>query len=620
MAFGVADGARPRPVRPLYLHFLDRELVEAVGVAIDPDSLERYLAVLALGTDAVLYCGISVIWEHTLLDERSRQTLAMMVGAGAIRPISYNATVEEFFESRLALYKHDADRYPLYFQLGLDAIKSILPTDYKAERTTDQLQQSLGGWALGGAQFGTHSEDMARSAALRALTRRDTEAITFAYFAPFMRTGARNGTAESILNRQISYYYADHYLRYSSGDIATGISGLGFFDRKLSVDFPLQDIPLLRRLLQALGFGDVLGARMTHRSYDWQTLLAMRGFGVHGRVVSLIRLLLLVAYWHVLEVDGVLEEFGIRERVWGFVRPQFLAVQERPRRPEPMEARLEAAEAVLYAVVNRWARDPRLATHVQQGRLMFTDPGVDVLIVTATLVETQAVLAVLKSDYHFQEHPHFIGEKTYFDLGVIRGAKVYLMQTEMGSGGPSGSTLSIVDGISALDPSSVVMIGIAFGVDTENQSIGDVLVSRQVLSYDLQRVEGDSKRRRVVLRGDRVTASPRLLDRCRAAVVDWHHCPVHFGLVLSGDKLIDDLTFRDELVQLAGGEAVGGEMEGAGMYASAHRRKVDWILVKAICDWADGHKEHMLQERQQTAAVNAAIFFSHVLSKGGMVA
>ncbi|MFB3154300.1 MAG: NB-ARC domain-containing protein, partial [Candidatus Acidiferrales bacterium] len=60
-------------------------------------------------------------------------------------------------------------------------------------------------------------------------------------------------------------------------------------------------------------------------------------------------------------------------------------------------------------------------------------------------------------------------------------------------------------------------------------------------------------------------------------------------------------------------EAIGGEMEGAGLYVSCHDENVDWILVKAICDWADGHKAEDKKARQQTAAHNAASFVLHAL-------
>jgi nucleoside phosphorylase len=37
---------------------------------------------------------------------------------------------------------------------------------------------------------------------------------------------------------------------------------------------------------------------------------------------------------------------------------------------------------------------------------------------------------------------------------------------------------------------------------------------------------------------------------------------VRFGLVLTGEKLVDDIDYRDQLVALEE-EVVGGEMEGA---------------------------------------------------------
>jgi nucleoside phosphorylase len=55
-------------------------------------------------------------------------------------------------------------------------------------------------------------------------------------------------------------------------------------------------------------------------------------------------------------------------------------------------------------------------------------------------------------------------------------------------------------------------------------------------------------------------------------------------------------------------EAIGGEMEGAGLYAACYRAHVDWIIVKAICYWADGKKDLNKDKQQQLAAENAAKF------------
>jgi nucleoside phosphorylase len=46
--------------------------------------------------------------------------------------------------------------------------------------------------------------------------------------------------------------------------------------------------------------------------------------------------------------------------------------------------------------------------------------------------------------------------------------------------------------------------------------------------------------------------------------------------------------------------------EGTGPYGACQDQNADWILVKAICDWADGKKDQDKAARQQTAAQNAA--------------
>src|SRR5205823_11722623 len=140
--------------------------------------------------------------------------------------------------------------------------------------------------------------------------------------------------------------------------------------------------------------------------------------------------------------------------------------------------------------------------------------------------------------------------------------------------------------IATLEPSAVFMVGVAFGVDSDKQKIGDVLVSKQILLYEPQRVGTEDGEPKLLPRGSRVDASPRLLSLLRA--VDARGGPgdpiAAFGLILSGEKLVDNVAFRKQLGTLEP-EAIGGEMEGAGLYASCQKKKVDWILVKAICDW-----------------------------------
>lgn len=58
-------------------------------------------------------------------------------------------------------------------------------------------------------------------------------------------------------------------------------------------------------------------------------------------------------------------------------------------------------------------------------------------------------------------------------------------------------------------------------------------------------------------------------------------------------------------------DAVGGEMEAAGLYSAASELGTDWIVVKAICDWADGNKS---DDHRDLAAAASASLVHEVLS------
>jgi len=239
----------------------------------------------------------------------------------------------------------------------------------------------------------------------------------------------------------------------------------------------------------------------------------------------------------------------------------------------------------------------------------------DILLVTATKVESKAVLDIFLQNISGQM-PQLVSvdDRTYHDLGIINKARVFLVQSEMGSGGLGASQQTVQKGISALSPNAVIMVGISYGIDSNKQSIGDVLISQQLMLYDLQRVGEKEGNLKIILRGDKPHASPRLLNYFHSADLSWDEskCKASFGLILSGEKLVDNIDFRQQLHDLCP-EAIGGEMEGAGLYVACQDNKVDWILVKSICDWADGNKNENKESRQQLAAENAASYVLHIL-------
>jgi nucleoside phosphorylase/tetratricopeptide (TPR) repeat protein len=239
----------------------------------------------------------------------------------------------------------------------------------------------------------------------------------------------------------------------------------------------------------------------------------------------------------------------------------------------------------------------------------------DVLIVTVTEVESRAVIDAFREVSGKEPKPEPIGDRIYLDLGEVNDTRVFMALSEMGSGGVGGSQKSVDKGIEALSPQAVVMVGIAFGINEEKQAIGDILISQQLYLYDLQRVGKDL----IVPRGDKPHASSWLINWLQVSKLSWDEARarVRFGVILSGEKLVDNIDYRDQLKQFEN-EAIGGEMEGAGLYVASHDKKCDWILVKAICDWADGEKATDKDARQRLAAHNAAAFVLQALKHASL--
>jgi nucleoside phosphorylase len=236
-------------------------------------------------------------------------------------------------------------------------------------------------------------------------------------------------------------------------------------------------------------------------------------------------------------------------------------------------------------------------------------PSLRVLLVTVTSVESLAVLDAFQKATGVESETVYLKGHAYQFLGALGGLEIYLAISEMGAGGLTGSQEMVRKAIHAVEPSTVIMVGIAFGIDDDEFSIGDILVSKQLMLYELQRVSKDGS---ITLRGDKTSASAAPLSWVRHAALKWSKSKVVPGLVLSGEKLIDNADFKENLKVLAG-DAIGGEMEGAGLYAACATEGVDWILIKAICDWADGNKSVDKDLNQRLAANNAAEFSAHVL-------
>ncbi len=244
--------------------------------------------------------------------------------------------------------------------------------------------------------------------------------------------------------------------------------------------------------------------------------------------------------------------------------------------------------------------------------------GNSFLFVTSTDVEADALFSIMTPMPNKNKVIKVaIGNHTYY-LGLIGHYPVVHVQCDsMGMINPGASITTTYDAISQWKPIAVIIVGIAFGIDKKKQRIGDVLVSRSIIDYESVKVGKHEKE----YRNHNVISGTILFDRFKN-MHTWnfqlprgYQARTIFGSILSGEKLVDNLNFLDELKEVFP-TAIGGEMESYGVFSACKNAGIsEWIMIKGICDWANGQKSIQKKSRQQVAAKSAASLCLSVFSE-----
>ncbi|MGN6570424.1 MAG: 5'-methylthioadenosine/S-adenosylhomocysteine nucleosidase family protein [Pseudolabrys sp.] len=482
----------------------------------------------------------------------------------------------------------------------------LVPTLIKTTSATSELQAYLLRWAATASE--TREQITEKEAVAKALSNRRGEAITFSYFEHDLLS--RGVQASGSFRRVISQGYTTHYGKFGTADIPTGIREFYFFD-SLSENFPIFDVDILVFVLRRTGFLKLLELPWTKHQLFWGQVLDWRGHPSQW----LFRMELanmLSALMRSIRRKQKNELHIERQIIISILQSAFARVQH-----DNDDFNFDRATGIIRSIIGVLSHDREFS---QELEVIMNERNLrtcDVLLVVATTLERDAVLERAQALNGMRHQMHFGKRRTYYDLGYIGGARVLMVQSEMGSVRPGGSLPTVADAIDELKAVRVVMVGIAFGIDEDKQKIGTILVSHQLYPYELQRVgkkpDGTAD---ILFRGDKPSASAMLVGRLRAATAGWATSDVKFGLLLSGEKLVDQIDFREQLKKMAP-EAIGGEMEGAGLYSAATERGVDWVIVKAVCDWADGNKRKNKDARQKRAVEQAVAFVLHAITLGG---
>ena len=181
------------------------------------------------------------------------------------------------------------------------------------------------------------------------------------------------------------------------------------------------------------------------------------------------------------------------------------------------------------------------------------------------------------SCYHFLRNPH---ESHYRGLGFVHfgdmgDAKhklnVCLLRCFEGATAPGAALSKVSTAIKILQPKAVFCVGFCGGLSYEKVKLGDVVISKKIITYAHKKVMNDREQPR----GYVAPVSSYMADLIRHAASGWKppimkkpevnrepvvHCD---AVILSGPELVNCGWRREELLDNYS-EAIAIEMEGEG--------------------------------------------------------
>jgi nucleoside phosphorylase len=243
--------------------------------------------------------------------------------------------------------------------------------------------------------------------------------------------------------------------------------------------------------------------------------------------------------------------------------------------------------------------------------------AIGTIILTALPEEEEAVVRVLGNcvTHRWRGHDLHVGSRN--------GHRVLV--STLGTMGNVGSAQATEHAVAIWNPARIMIVGIAGGARGVGGDLrlGDVLVPDQVVGYEIGKVRTAGLERRYEV----YRPSKELLDVARSVTpAEWAIDVVmprpdgesgrtlpraHFGPVFSGEKVIADDATMVEL-RSVWPKAIGTEMEGLGVALASYRGGPGFLLVKAVCDFADPAKD---DDWHRYAAEAAARFAVAVLAR-----
>lgn len=559
----------------------------------------RALLCSMAATYAYCYASLSVIGENPGLGRLPRDTLEIILDSGKFKTISDLASPEEFLHSRRQLFRFDATRFPAYFKdySRRDAARLFTPSIVKRQGSTEFLEQYLvlpeaisPHLRAGSPALVSEAEDLIS----RTLSTRDGRAIIYPLFRD--RAAALGDEAPYVshgIRRSISAAYGLNMVRARSGMILVGHNRLSYYDQQLTEGCPAIDIHAVEALLgsssaafwHGIASGDV---------FAWDSALKFL-LGQYGDLPAM-------ALWTTM--DSVVQSSPDGDvGIW--TEGLKLRVRRACRAVEVSSDQWQTNCLKICEKLIDHGRGKELATRMKR-----------IVITYANEREYLGILDGMSLSGDELHEPVFEESIGYDRLPDVHGNELFLVQTEAGSVGAGSAQATIQDAIDHIRPDIVAAVGVAFDLSGDQDIDGVVLIGSRLRVYERVRLgstdDGEFELRE---RGEARDMDPILLQRLRM-VARKTGVGYKVGEIASGEKLVDWPPFRSEL-QARFPDAIGGEMELAGIVAACTRKRVNWMFLKAVSDRGDGRKKKKSKnakgmaisddDRQRAGAKNAML-------------
>ena len=563
--------------KAVLLHFLDKDMREGSCCMLTDKEIE-YIVFVSLFMAPIIYAELTFEIESQEDIPHTIGYLKKLNNLNIVTAISCTNSIEELIVNRRDLYKFDEKRYPFYFK---DDYKVFFPNNSLIidSSTTEFIKEGLkSNHLLQDSLYYCRSEkDLLNYIVTQRLKFPNEKALTIHSFNKIFEDLENNmidsttvSSSKIVLSRELAKLHNKKYLESTFSSIIKNIPYMYIYD---GIDMKsVYDFQIYYSILEPI-FLTYNQAELEEKIIYWKS--DAKFINVINRLYLLVNNLQNMFTQKIPSINSyalsklIVNYINEKKSVWHYAGTY---------------STIEDLIWYLYTLEQKLQIKNRMEDNTN---MYFEEKSIskNILLPVANMNEFKNIISICENT-GFVLHKQVIGNNT-FHIHIGNDFSLYIVKCEAGSLGPSASILTLSDAISKIDVDIIIFSGIAFGNYKKSkgeQRIGDILVSKQLWNYESGKINDKDE---FIPRGDKCSSTPWLLDRFQNSAIEWEESNIHFGVIASGEKLVNSSSFVKKLMNQEP-ELIGGEMEGVGLISVAERYKKDWILVKGISDWGVG--------------------------------